>query len=49
MNYYHRKYKDLSILTKTANLRKETLSLLHEAAKINSKFINSRLKYFLDF
>ena len=40
MKDYNKKYKHLLELLEYANGRKETISLLHEAAKISSKLNN---------
>ena len=40
MKNYSKKHKNLLMLLETANGRKETIGLLHEAAKINSKLNN---------
>ena len=40
MKDYHKKYKCLQELLESANGRKETIGLLHEAAKIYSKLKN---------
>ena len=40
MKDYNKKYKYLLALLKSANGRKETIGLLHEAAKIYSRLNN---------
>jgi len=43
MKDYNKKYKYLLELLENANGRKETISLLHEAAKIYSRLNNEQL------
>ena len=43
MKDYNKKYKHLLELLENANGRKETISLLHEAAKIYSRLNNEQL------
>ena len=43
MKNHSKKYKNLLMLLETANVRKETIGLLHEAAKIYSKLNNELL------
>ena len=40
MKNHNKKYKHLLVLAESANGRKETIGLLHEAAKIYSRLIN---------
>ena len=40
MKDYHKRYKFLQELLESANGRKETIGLLHQAAKIYSKLNN---------
>ena len=40
MKNYHKRYKCLQVLLESANGRKETIGLLHEAAKIYPKLNN---------
>ena len=41
MKNSHERYKELIILAESAIGRKETIGLLHEAAKIDPKFYNN--------
>ena len=43
MKNYSKEYKQILVLLESANGRKETIGLLHEAAKIHSKLNNEYL------
>ena len=44
MENHRKKYKHLLMLLESANGRKETVGLLHEAAKVYSRLNNKYLK-----